>query len=526
MLAQRIIACLDVADGRVVKGIGFRDHRVVGDIVELAPRYADEGVDELVFYDIAASPERRRVDVAWVARVAQELDIPFCVAGGIRSAADAEAVLAAGADKISVNSPALDEPDLIDALAARFGSQCVVIGIDCRRADDAMHAEVWRDTGAPDRARASGRELLDWVREVGARGAGEIVLNCMRADGARSGYDLATTRAVRAATTLPLVASGGAGTAEHFADVLLDARADAALAASVFHSGEIRIAELKCYLMQRGCRMRPVSTDMATGSPCDLAERQFPLVIPAKAGIPRLLPGKAELDSGFRRNDGLGPAISSCSMNATDIRADGELAASLDWDKAGGLVPLIVQHHHDGRVLMLGYTDRDALERTLATGDVHFFSRSRDALWRKGETSGNRLRVVTLTADCDRDALLCQALPTGPTCHRGTASCFDDAVPAHAWLNTLESVIAERRRHGLDSSYVARLFAAGTARVAQKVGEEGVETALAAVGGDRDALRDEAADLLFHLLVLLQSADLRLADVVAELSRRHAAPGP
>lgn len=207
---------------------------------------------------------------------------------------------------------------------------------------------------------------------------------------------------------------------------------------------------------------------------------------------------------------------------AADIRVDGELASSLDWGKAGGLVPLVVQHHHDGRVLMLGYSDRDALQHTLATGDVHFFSRTRDTLWRKGETSGNRLRVVSLAADCDHDALLCQALPGGPTCHRGTTSCFDGDGSAHAWLNTLEAVIAARRQHAPDSSYVARLFAQGTARIAQKVGEEGVETALAAVGGDRDALRDEAADLLFHLLVLLQSADLRLADVVAELARRHA----
>lgn len=266
MLAQRIIACLDVADGRVVKGVGFRDHRVVGDIIELARRYADEGADELVFYDIAASPQRRRVDTAWVARVAQELDIPFCVAGGIRSLADAEAVLAAGADKISINSPALDDPDLIDALAAHFGSQCVVVGIDCQRGDDAMRTEVWRDTGAISRASASGRALLDWVREVDARGAGEIVLNCMRADGGRSGYDLATTREVRAATTLPLVASGGAGSVEHFAEVLLDARADAALAASVFHSGEIRIPTLKRYLAQRGCRMRPVAAETVVGS--------------------------------------------------------------------------------------------------------------------------------------------------------------------------------------------------------------------------------------------------------------------
>jgi len=258
MLARRLIPCLDVADGVVVKGVRFRDHRIVGDIVELARRYAQEGADELVFYDITASPEARRVDAAWIERVARELDIPFCVAGGIRSIGDAEAVLAAGADKISINSPALAQPSLIDELAARFGSQCVVIGIDVDGNDD-LQPEDWRviaNSGKSDAARDSGRSLLAWVREVGERGAGEIVLNSIRADGERRGYAHAQLAAVRAATTLPLVASGGAGTAQHFADVFERDNVDAALAASVFHSGEIRIGELKAYLAGRGIVVR------------------------------------------------------------------------------------------------------------------------------------------------------------------------------------------------------------------------------------------------------------------------------
>lgn len=257
MLARRIIPCLDVADGVVVKGVRFRDHRVVGDIVELARRYADEGADELVFYDIAASPEGRRVDVGWVEAVAGELDIPFCVAGGIRSVPDAEAVLAAGADKVSVNSPALAQPDLIDALAARFGSQCVVVGMDAR------DGRLERDSGRPDMARDSGRDLLDWVGEVTSRGAGEIVLNCIRADGTRNGYDIETTRAVRAATTVPLIASGGAGGSEHFAEVFVRAGADGALAASVFHAGDVRLRDLKRYLAECGCVVREIPPDAA-----------------------------------------------------------------------------------------------------------------------------------------------------------------------------------------------------------------------------------------------------------------------
>jgi cyclase len=254
VLARRIIPCLDVRDGQVVKGVRFRDHRVVGDILELAQRYRDEGADELVFYDITASPEGRSVDRAWIRRVARVLDIPFCVAGGIRSVEDAEAVLNAGAEKISVNSPALADPALIGRLSARFGAQCVVVGIDSETT--AAGYRVYQFTGDPNRARDSGRDTLDWVREVQARGAGEIVLNCMASDGVRRGYDVAQLRAVRAICHVPLVASGGAGAPEHFATVFRDAGVDAALAASVFHSGAIAIPDLKSSLRAAGVEVR------------------------------------------------------------------------------------------------------------------------------------------------------------------------------------------------------------------------------------------------------------------------------
>jgi len=255
MLARRIIPCLDVRDGQVVKGVRFRDHRVVGDILGLAQRYRDEGADELVFYDITASPEGRSVDRGWVSRVASVLDIPFCVAGGIRSVADAEAVLNAGAEKISVNSPALADPELIDRLSARFGAQCVVAGIDSETT--AAGFRVYQFTGDPSRSRDSGRSTLDWVREVQARGAGEIVLNCMASDGVRRGYDLEQLAAVRAACQVPLVASGGAGEPAHFEQVFRVAGVDAALAASVFHSGAIAIPELKRGLRAAGIEVRP-----------------------------------------------------------------------------------------------------------------------------------------------------------------------------------------------------------------------------------------------------------------------------
>ncbi len=255
MLARRIIPCLDVRDGQVVKGVRFREHRVVGDILELAQRYRDEGADELVFYDITASPEARSVDRSWVRRIAKVLDIPFCVAGGIRSVEDAEAILNEGAEKVSVNSPALQDPGLIDRLAARFGSQCIVVGIDSETTPAGYR--VYQFTGDPDRSHDSGRDTLQWACEAQARGAGEIVLNCMASDGVRHGYDLAQLRALRPLCNVPLVASGGAGSIEHFAAVFNGPGVDAALAASVFHSGSIAIPDLKRALLQQGIAVRP-----------------------------------------------------------------------------------------------------------------------------------------------------------------------------------------------------------------------------------------------------------------------------
>ena len=255
MLSRRIIPCLDVRDGRVVKGVRFRDHIDMGDIVDLALRYRDAGADELVFYDIAASPEGRSVARDWVERVARLIDIPFCVAGGIRSVEDARAVLRAGADKISINTPALERPALISELAEAFGVQCVVVGIDSVREDDGQ----WRvrsHTGSPDAMRAPGRLTLDWIVEAQKLGAGELVLNCMGSDGVRAGYDIDQLRAARAVCHVPLVASGGAGTTSHFAEVFIDADVDAALAASVFHSGAIAIPELKQYLRGQGIEVR------------------------------------------------------------------------------------------------------------------------------------------------------------------------------------------------------------------------------------------------------------------------------
>ncbi len=255
MLKRRLIPCLDVRDGKVVKGVRFRDHVVMGDIVDLALRYRDAGADELVFYDITASPEGRRVERAWVERVARGIDIPFCVAGGIRSVEDARDVLHAGADKVSVNSPALERPGLIAELAEAFGVQCVVVGVDSMRDADGEW-RVRQYTGNPDKTRALTRRTLDWVGEAQRLGAGEIVLNCMGTDGVRAGYDIEQLSRVRAICEVPLVASGGAGTPDHFVEVFREAHVDAALAASVFHGGDIAIPDLKKHLGRAGVPVR------------------------------------------------------------------------------------------------------------------------------------------------------------------------------------------------------------------------------------------------------------------------------
>jgi imidazole glycerol-phosphate synthase subunit HisF len=256
MLTKRIIPCLDVKDGQVVKGVKFKEHMILGGILELAERYRDHGADELVFYDITASPENRVVSRQWVADTARLLDIPFCVAGGIRSVDDARAILNAGADKISINSPALENPHLVSQLAKEFGSQCVVVGIDSMRVNDDLF--VYQYTGSETRIQSTQRRTMDWIREVQDRGAGEIVLNCMQNDGVGQGYDIEQLKIARFHSRVPLIASGGAGATRDFLDVFSLADVDGALAAGVFHRGEIAIPDLKKYLKENKISIRGV----------------------------------------------------------------------------------------------------------------------------------------------------------------------------------------------------------------------------------------------------------------------------
>lgn len=254
MTTRRIIPCLDVMDGRVVKGVRFEGHRDMGDAAELAARYRDEGADELVFYDITASPQGRTLDYGWVREIARLLDIPFCVAGGVRSVEQAARCLDNGADKVSINSPALERPELIAEMAERLGGQCVVVGVDSQFQDGEWR--VHKYTGDPNARRGAGRLTMDWIVEAQTLGAGEIVLNCIDQDGVRNGYDVLQLKAARARLTIPLVASGGAGSPDHFRQVFQEADVSGALAASVFHSGAVRIPDLKKSLDQDGIEVR------------------------------------------------------------------------------------------------------------------------------------------------------------------------------------------------------------------------------------------------------------------------------
>ena len=257
MLTKRIIPCLDVKGGRVVKGVQFRDHRDAGDPVELAAEYYRQGADELVFYDITASSDERPIMIDVVRRTAEQVFIPFAVAGGLRTVEDMHRMLAAGADKVSINTPAILNPKLITEGAEAFGTQCIVLGLDARRipGSDPVRWGVFTHTGA-DGGRPAGLDAIVWAKRAVELGAGEIVVNSIDADGTKAGYDLELLRAISEAVTVPVVASGGAGNPEHMAQAVLEGKADAVLAASIFHYGTFTIAQVKAHLAQQGIPVR------------------------------------------------------------------------------------------------------------------------------------------------------------------------------------------------------------------------------------------------------------------------------
>jgi len=254
MLTKRIIPCLDVKNGHVVKGVKFKNHQIVGSILDLADKYNKDGADELVFYDIGASTYDGVVSKEWVKKIAEVINIPFCVAGGIKNLDDAKEILNNGADKISINTPALANPNLIKELANEFGSQCVVVGIDSRQIENKYI--VYSNTGDEKTIRSTQLETGEWIDKIQSLGAGEIVLNCMNQDGVKTGYDIKQLNIMLLNCDIPMIASGGAGTMEHFEDVLTKTNSSGALAASVFHKDLININELKDFLRKKSINVR------------------------------------------------------------------------------------------------------------------------------------------------------------------------------------------------------------------------------------------------------------------------------
>lgn len=467
-LAVRVIPCLDIAGGRVVKGVSFENLRDAGDPVEAAIRYEHEGADEIAFLDIAAAVESRGTLVGLVRRVANVLSIPFTVGGGVRSVEDADALLRAGADRVTVNSAAVLDPALLSRLSERFGAQCVVLALDGKRVRGPEGRMQMRVTTHGGR-KVTERPVTAWAAEAAAAGAGEILLTSVDADGTKEGFDLEMLRAVRGVVDVPIVASGGAGDIDDFARAVLIGGADAVLAASVFHDRVFTIGEAKAAMKRAGLGVRPVP--------------------------PRATPLPPRFD-------------------------------------ANGLVPVVVRDVGTGDVLTLAWANAEALEKTRETGLSHFYSRSRQALWKKGETSGNVQHVVAISLDCDRDTVLYDVRPVGPACHTGARTCFTQTdalvqgidVAGRLDLTDLFATVADRRDNPVEGSYTNKLLDEGLSRIAQKVGEEAVEAALAAVGGTGEALASEAADLLYHLAVLLTARGVTPRDVAAVLERRRGAP--
>ena len=363
MLAKRIIPCLDVKDGRVVKGVNFVSLRDAGDPVECAKEYNLSGADELVFLDITATLEARDTVIDMVNKVADEIFIPFTVGGGIRTVDDIRAILNAGADKVSLNSAAVKNPDFIKEASDRFGAQCIVVAIDVKsREGREEEFPSGYEVVIAGGTKPTGLDALEWAKRAVDLGCGEILLTSMDRDGTKSGFDNKITSLIADAVSVPVIASGGAGKMEDFYDGIVEGKADAVLAASLFHFGEIKISDLKDYLEKRDIPVRKIGREL-------------------------------DMWAHMKKN-------------------------------SDGMVPAITIDAKTGEVLMMAYMNYEAFELTCRTGYMHYYSRSRETLWKKGETSGHVQKVVEARIDCDKDTLLYKIEQTGAACHSGNRSCF------------------------------------------------------------------------------------------------------
>ena len=472
MLAKRIIACLDVRNGRVVKGTKFTDIKDVDSPEKLAKFYSDNSVDELVFYDITASNEERKTSLEFVERVARVINIPFSAGGGVSTIEDFKYILRKGADKVSVNSAAVKNPQLIREASMAFGSQCVVLSMDVKKNDEGSWSVYVK--GGREKTEL---DAIEWAITAAELGAGEIVVNSIDEDGMKNGYDLELLSRITSVVNIPVIASGGAGKKEHFLDALQKTGVDGVLAASVFHFGEIKIPELKQYLKENGAEIR----------------------------MPEAAPQKKE-----------SPSAADADISMIRFTKD-------------GLVPCICQDAKTGAVLMLAYMNEQSLRLTLEKKRAVYYSRSRSELWEKGATSGNTQKVRAIYYDCDADALLIKVDQTGNACHTGAYSCFFNAVfddlgvsadPGSSVFGELYATVIGRKNDPSEGSYTNYLFDKGLDKILKKVGEEAAETIIAAKNQDRQELIGETGDLIYHLTVMLAEKGISMDEIEQELKSR------
>ena len=472
MLAKRIIACLDVRNGRVVKGTKFTDIKDVDSPEKLAKFYSDNSVDELVFYDITASNEERKTSLEFVERVARVINIPFSAGGGVSTIEDFKYILRKGADKVSVNSAAVKNPQLIREASMAFGSQCVVLSMDVKKNDEGSWSVYVK--GGREKTEL---DAIEWAITAAELGAGEIVVNSIDEDGMKNGYDLELLRRITSVVNIPVIASGGAGKKEHFLDALQKTGVDGVLAASVFHFGEIKVPELKQYLKENGAEIR----------------------------MPEAAPQKKE-----------SPSAENADISMISFGKD-------------GLVPCICQDAKTGAVLMLAYMNEQSLRLTLEKKRAVYYSRSRSELWEKGATSGNTQKVRAIYYDCDADALLIKVDQTGNACHTGEYSCFFNAVfddlgvsadPGSSVFGELYATVIGRKNDPSEGSYTNYLFDKGLDKILKKVGEEAAETIIAAKNQDRQELIGETGDLIYHLTVMLAEKGISMDEIEQELKSR------
>lgn len=458
MKNKRIIPCLDITNGRVVKGKQFKDLKDIDEPLPLAKLYDQSGADELIMYDITATTEGTDLFVETIESIAKEISIPLTVGGGIQSIKDISRVLQAGANKVSLNSAAIANPALINEAAATFGSSSIVIGIDAKQ----VAPHKW-NAFTHGGTKNSNKDVLDWAREVVERGAGELVINSMDNDGMKEGFNIPLLVALQEAVSVPIIASGGAGSVQDFLDVFMNTKVIGALAASVFHYGEVDIPTLNK----------------------QLSNIEESVVTPLQ------------------------------NLDMLHITFDEQ-----------GLIPAVVQHAETGDVLMLAYMNEESLKKSIQTKQTWFYSRSRDELWHKGATSGNTQVITKMELDCDGDTILVTVLPNGPSCHTGNNTCFSTPIlsgppSSRTVLYQLAQKIATRKKNPVEGAYTTYLFNEGIDKILKKIGEEASEVIIGAKNNDKAEVIWETSDLVYHMLVLMEELGVSIGQIQHELLQRH-----